>query len=61
MSDNRTNINDLNEGPANAGELTENEIASVSGGVRSGSGDGPERLPTIDTIHADGRVTADIL
>ena len=53
MSTNRTELNDLNDNPANAGELSEGEMASISGGQDS------QRLTIIDTIYSNGTKGAD--
>ena len=53
MAENRTELNDLQNTPASAGELTEGEMASIAGGQDS------QRLTIIDTIHSNNTVTAD--
>jgi hypothetical protein len=58
MSQNKTTINDLNDTPSNGGELTEDEVARISGGQEQPQA---TRLVIIDTIHSSGCVTADAL
>ena len=54
MAENRTNIEDLNQG-AGSGELTESEVGQISGGQAES-----QRLLLIDTIHGDNSVTLDV-